>query len=219
MRLLLVRHAETANNRDGLVQGRADHPLTATGIAQAEALADRLRDLDLGAVYSSPLQRAMQTAAPIAATHGLPIQSEEALVEMDVGELDGLSSGEMRERYPEVLRAWAAGEAGTLRLPGGESLQDVQDRAGNLIDSLRQRHPDQTILCVTHSFVALCVLCRALALPVGRLRRLRQSVCGLSVIEFRAERVQIVRLNDTCHLIADGEWSLSIAGSAQTLLN
>lgn len=203
MRLLLVRHAETANNRDGLVQGRADHPLNATGLAQAQALADCLRDIAIAAAYSSPLQRALQTAAPIAESHGLAIQPEAALAEMDVGELDGLSGAAMREHYPEVLRAWAAGEAGTLRLPGGESMQDVQNRAWGLIEVLRLREAEATILCVTHNFVALSVLCRSLNLPIGQFRRLRQSVCGLSVIDFRAERIQIVRLNDTCHLVAD----------------
>ena len=204
MRLLLVRHAETDHNREGLVQGRADHPLNATGRAQAAMLANCLRTVDIAAAYSSPLQRALQTAAPIAESHGLAIQPEEALAEMDVGDLDGLSGAEMRARYPEVLRAWAAGEAATLRLPGGESLQNVQDRAWSLVEALRRQDAEEAVLCVTHNFVALAILCRALNLPLGQFRRLRQSVCGLSVIDFRGERVQIVRLNDTCHLMADG---------------
>lgn len=200
MRLILARHAQTDHNRAGLVQGREDHPLNAFGLAQAEAIAVHLQDTPLALVLSSPLQRARQTAAAVAARHGLGVEIDARLAELDVGRLEGLSSNEMRARYPELIAAWAAGEAVATPLPGGESLQQLQERAWAVVEELRGRDDSETVLVVTHNFVVLTLACRCLNLPLSGFRKLRQEVAALTSIDLRAGRIQVVQLNDTCHL-------------------
>lgn len=200
MKVVLVRHCETDRNRDGLVQGRADPSLNATGRRQAARIAARLADMPLDAIYSSPLLRARETAAAIAATRARTVQVEPALVELDVGEMDGLTGAQMRERYPGFLDTWLAGPEATTRLPGGESLEDVQQRAWAFLEGIRDRGELEAVACVTHHFVSLSIVCRALHLPLTRIRRIRQALGSFSIVEFRGERIQVLKLNETWHL-------------------
>jgi len=204
MKLILVRHGETASNRDGLGLGRQDVPLTEKGRLQAQALADALAGEEIAAVYSSPLRRAYETAAAIAAPHGLEVVVDEGLTEMDVGELDGLTFREMRERHPEFVSRWLGDEAGTLPMPGGESLQDVQDRAREAARRICERHEGETVVAVTHNFVIHALLCEALNMSLCDFRRLRHDLAATSLLDVRQGRMIVVQMNDTCHLEARG---------------
>lgn len=200
MLLYLVRHGETESNRKGLALGRADVPLNERGRRQAEALARALAGEGLAAVYSSPLQRTLDTARPVAARCGLEVQVEERLVEMDIGEADGLTFAEVRERYPGLLETWVSDDGPKEPMPGGERLLDVQERAWAAVGDLSSRHDGDAVAAVTHNFVILCLLTRALGLELSQFRRLRHAVGAISVIDLGQERPQVVRLNDTCHL-------------------
>ncbi len=200
LRLLLVRHAQTAHNRDGLVQGRADNPLSDLGLKQAAALAERLAGAPLEAVYSSPLQRARQTAAAIAAPHGLAVVTEPDLIEMDIGRMEGLSGAELRERFPEFMKAWLSQDAGGAAMPGGESLAQVQARAMVVLDRVTALHSSGAVAVVSHNFVLLTVLCEILGLPLHQFRRLRQGVASLAIVEVLPSQRRLVRFNDLCHL-------------------
>lgn len=205
MRLILIRHAETAHNRENRVQGQADNPLSELGERQAAALAETLRGEPLSVVVASPLQRARATAEVIAAVHGLPVQPEPALVEMDVGEMEGLAITDMRARHPDFLREWATERGPSLAMPGGESLEQVQARAWVVVERLRGATDiDATVALVSHNFVLGCLLCRALELPLHQFRRFRLSVAGATTLRFRADRLMLMRLNDTCHLTRAG---------------
>lgn len=140
MRLILVRHGETERNRQGLALGRADVPLNDRGRWQAQRLAVALGDEPIAAVYSSPLQRALDTAVAIAAPHGLTVETEPALIEMDIGEAEGLSFAEVRARYPGLLERWASSEGADQPMPGGERLIEVQERAWQAVEALRGRY-------------------------------------------------------------------------------
>jgi broad specificity phosphatase PhoE len=201
VKVILVRHCETSHNRDGRVQGRSDAPLTERGCIQAQRLAERLNGQPIGAVYSSPLHRALETAEPIAAALGLAVQTEPSLIEIDAGEMDGLTGTEMRERFPEFMRAWLAGPDGGIPLPGGESLDQVQERAWSFVERLRDRSDLDAAVCVTHYFVLLAVIARAVKLPLANISRMRQALGSISIVEFRNERVQVIKLNETCHLV------------------
>jgi broad specificity phosphatase PhoE len=200
LRLLLIRHAETGQNRDGVGQGRADNPLSELGCKQAEALADALSNERLDAIYASPLQRAGQTAAAIAARHALSVIAEADLIEMDIGEMEGLTGPQLRERHPDFLRAWMSERVGSVKMPGGESLEQVQSRAGAAIDRIMAAAGTGTVAAVSHNFVVLSLLCRFLALPLKDFRRLRHSVAGLTIVEVVGSRHTVVRFNDVCHL-------------------
>ena len=204
MRLILVRHGETESNRERLTLGREDVPLNEKGRRQAAALVSALTGLPVAAIYASPLRRAVETARPLAEALGLEVQSDEDLIEMDVGEMEGLSPQGMREQYGDFLREWLSPRAGTLRIPGGESLQDVQDRAWAAVERLRGRHAEETVVVVTHNFTIHVILCRALGLPLASFRRLRHDLAAKAVLDVRDDRAVVISLNDTCHLEAEG---------------
>ena len=205
MRLILVRHGETDTNKARLALGRADVELNEHGRWQAQRLALSLKDETIGAIYSSPLRRALATAEPIASSHGLEVQVDEGLIEMDIGEMEGLTFQQVGERYPHFLQAWLGGQAASEAMPGGERLLDVQDRAWQAIERIRQRQEHGTVAAVTHNFVILTLLCRVLGLELADFRRLRHSVAAKSVLEVRQDRIILVSFNDTCHLEADPE--------------
>lgn len=200
MLLYLVRHGETESNKAGLALGRADVPLNERGLRQARCLAQRLAGERFTGVYTSPLKRAVETAAAIAEPHGLTPVVEDRLIEMDVGELDGLTFSEIRERFPGLLERWASPDGPTIALFGSESLADVRDRAWEAMDELSRRHADETVCVVTHNFVILSVLTRVLGVELSHFRRLRQGVGSFSVLEFGADRVRVRCLNEACHL-------------------
>lgn len=203
MRLYLVRHGETESNRLGLALGRDDVPLNERGRWQAKRLGRALASEPLAAVYASPLVRALDTARAVAEPHGLTVEIDERLVEMEIGEVDGLSFDEVRKRYPDLLAAWAGEQGPTRAMPGGERLLDVQERAWQAVSELAARNADESIAVVTHNFVILSVLARALGIELSQFRRLRHAVAAVSVLDFSPKRVMAVRLNDTCHLEDD----------------
>ncbi len=203
MRLFLVRHGQTESNRLNLVLGRDDVPLNERGRWQAERVGLALAREPLAAVYSSPLQRALDTARAVAAPHDLAVQSEQGLIEMEIGEMDGLTLAEVESRYPGLLKAWASEEGPDQPMPGGESLVDVQERVWAAVQDLAARHTDETVAAVAHNFVILTLLVRVLGIRLAQFRRLRHSLAAVSVIDFLPAREQLVRLNDTCHLEAD----------------
>lgn len=202
MRLILVRHGQTQHNADGLVQGQADIPLSDVGRRQAAALAAALADEPIQAIVSSPLRRAWDTAATIAAARGLTVSEEPDLIEMDVGHMEGLSGAEMRSRYPEALQRWLAPGGTAVPLPGGESLAAVQERAWRAVTRLRERFSDGTVVAVTHNFVIASIVCRVVGVPLDGFRRFRIEVASRTTVEVGAERWLLLHLNDVCHLRA-----------------
>jgi broad specificity phosphatase PhoE len=203
MRLILVRHGETEHNRGQVTLGRADVPLTERGRAQARAVAASFASPP-AAIYSSPLSRALDTANAIGGTTGAPVTIEDALIEMDIGEMEHLTGAELRERYPEFLRQWMSGDAADARMPGGETLREVQLRAWRGIERLAERHGDGEVVAVTHNFVILTVLCRAVELPIAEFRHLRQALASKSVIDVRDGWTTLLQLNDNAHLVSAG---------------
>src|SRR4029079_17907396 len=120
---------------------RADVPLNARGEAQAAAVASSFRSPP-DAIVSSPLQRALVTAQRTGEATGVPVSIDDGLIEMDVGEMEHLATSELRERYPEFLEMWMSREAGDARMPGGETLAEVQARAWAVVERLQAAHPD-----------------------------------------------------------------------------
>jgi probable phosphoglycerate mutase len=222
MRLMLVRHAETGHNADSRVQGQADNPLSDLGVRQAAALGEHLRREPIAAVVASPLVRAAATAGAIATPHGLAVELEPALMEMNVGEMEGLSVTEMRSRFPDFLAEWVTERGPALRMPGGESLEEVQARAWRVVERLAEQYADETVVLVSHNFVLCCLITRALEMALHEFRRFRLSVCGVTTLRLRHERVVVVHLNDTCHLVRAGlpstdPWPARAPGGARQI--
>ena len=127
IKLILVRHGETDWNAQRRYQGQSDVPLNDAGQRQAAALAQRLEGVDISAIYSSDLRRARQTATAIASLHPLPVRDEPRLKEISFGRWEGLTYGEIQERWPEEMAAWFADPI-RVTPPGGERLAQVAER-------------------------------------------------------------------------------------------
>jgi len=205
--LFLVRHGETESNRRGLALGRADVPLNENGRRQALQLAAALSEEALLAVYASPLARTAETARPIASAHDLAVQLEPGFIEMDIGEVEGMTLTELRKRYPHLLKTWAGARGPRTAMPGGERLLDVQRRAVAALRLVAKRHPDGSVCVVTHNFVILSLLADVLAIDLAAFRRLRHAVGGITTLELNPGRTRVVRLNDTCHLAGSSDVS------------
>lgn len=199
LRLLLVRHGETQLNKEGRIQGINNAPLNATGSEQARALARALSaDLPFQ-LYTSPVARALETAKVISDALGVPITPLDGLEEANAGALEGLTGAQMRQLYPEFAARWA-NDAGTAQMPGGESLLQVQGRAWGAIADLVQRHPDQTVVAVTHNFTIQTIVCAVLEMPLQNARRLRQNVGSITRLDLSPAGNALVSLNETWHL-------------------
>jgi broad specificity phosphatase PhoE len=202
LRLLLVRHGETDANAAGRSQGHRDVPLNERGRVQSRALATWLLDEPLAAVYSSDSSRSLDTARVIAEPHGLEVAVDPRLRELDQGELDGLTGPEMREQHPEFLRAWRGDDPGDLRIPGGETLHELQQRMVEAVEEMAHTHPDATVVAVSHNLATRVLLCHALHVPLASFRRIRHEVASLAEVEVRLEDWwTVVRMNEQCHLI------------------
>lgn len=202
MRLLLLRHAETDWNRERRFQGWRDVPLSATGREQAESAARLLATTRLDAVWSSSLARARDTAALIAAPHGLPVQETDAFREMGFGEWEGLTRDEVRARFADAHRTWAEAPHEAC-WPGAETLAMVRDRALAGLAALRAAHQGQTICLVSHGITGRLLILEALGLGLDRLWSFQLSSTGISELEFRDDWTTLHRMNSLIHL-ADG---------------
>jgi broad specificity phosphatase PhoE len=199
-RVYLVRHGETAPNKNGIALGRADVPLTEHGQWQAGRIADALGGLPVAAVFSSPLQRAVETARPVAERLGIAPEVREGLIEMDVGALDGLPYARMREEYADLLVEWMGPRCAEVLMPGGERLVDVAARSWDALGEIAAAHDGAEVVVVSHNFVILVTLARAAGLDISSFRKFRHEVGAVSIIELRDGAASILSMNDTCHL-------------------
>ena len=206
IRILLVRHGETSWNLEGRFQGRSDVPLNEKGKEQANALALALKGESLTAIYCSPLARARETACLIKAFHpSVPLYEEEGLVEMDLGEFEGIEGPRWAALYAEFRDAWRE-NPGSVRMPGGESLKEVQARALSALERIANAYPPETtLLLCSHNFVILTILCHALEIPLDRFRELRQGTAALNVLYKRGGRLRAEVVNDRSHLPREAE--------------
>jgi len=199
LRLLLVRHAETEHNAQARCQGQSDPPLSAEGRRQAGRLAARLAKHEIHAIYTSDLCRASETAAAIAAVHGLPTRTDPRLREMAFGEWEGLTWAEIGERYPQVWAAWQADPL-TVSPPGGETLAQVAARLQSVFDAIVEHHADQCVALVSHGGPLRVLLCQALGLPPQMHWRFQVDPASISELGVCEGEAFVIRLNDTAHL-------------------
>jgi broad specificity phosphatase PhoE len=206
IKILLVRHGETDWNLAGRFQGRSDVPLNQKGVEQANALASALGGESLAAIYSSPLARAKETARLIQVFHpSAPLYEDEGLVEMDLGEFEGIEGPRWAEKHADFRKAWRDNPA-SVTMPGGENLQQVQARSMAVLERITHSYPlGSTLLVCSHNFVILTILCRALEIPLDRFRELKQGTAALNVLYMQGERLQAEVVNDRSHLPREEE--------------
>lgn len=199
MRLILVRHGETDWNEQRRYQGQTDVPLNGNGKHQAKRLAHRLRSEEIHAVYASDLQRAWDTAIAVVAYHGVKACAEPRLREIHFGLWEGLTYGELHQRFPEVLSAWQK-DSLRVTVPDGEPMMDLVTRVGEVLDQISYTMQGRTVLLVAHGGTLQVMLCLALGLPPGARQHFLVSPASISELHLYEEGPVLVSLNDTHHL-------------------
>ncbi|MGB2692479.1 MAG: histidine phosphatase family protein [Thermodesulfobacteriota bacterium] len=199
MNLILIRHGETDWNRIGRCQGVADIVLNENGKRQASELAHSLRDHNIDAIYSSDLKRARETAEHIAEHHGLPVRLEPGLQEMNQGDLEGLTFPDIRDQYAEVLKQWRESPE-TLRLPSGESLIEVQERAWKVFEKVHDNHIGETVVAVSHNLTIITLLCKITGVGLKGFRDFHIEATSKNIIISEDGSLRIEVINDVSHL-------------------
>lgn len=208
MNILLVRHGETAWNREGRYQGRTDIPLSPDGENQVRALGQRLREIEIAVAISSPLSRARATAEAIlgarAATGAsVPaLEFDPGLVEISHGGWEGQLASDVEISHAEMFGVWKSAPGRTSPAgPGAETLGDVEARAWAVLEGACVRlGATDTLLITAHDAVNRVILCRVLGLPLERVWRFRQAPAALNVLTGTSlDELQLVRLNDSEH--------------------
>lgn len=202
MRILLARHGETSWNAEGRHQGRTcDIGLSPEGRSQAAALSARLAGLPLARVVSSPLLRARQTAEAVLGPRAGRLVTDPDLEEISHGAWEGLLATEAEARWPDLKRAWRE-TPDQVRLPEGETLQEVQGRAWEALARATEGLGEADhLLVVSHDAVNRALLCRILGLSLARVWSFRQAPTTLNLLEGPdLARLAVLRLNDASHL-------------------
>lgn len=191
-RLLLVRHTQPSDEARGYCYGSLDVGLSVRGRRHAQLLGRTLDRIPLAAVYTSPRRRAVETAAPLAAIHGLTAIVDEGLCEIDFGDFEGLSYEEIERTHPELYRQWM--ETPTLvQFPGGESYATLRVRALEAMEAICACNAGATAAVVSHGGVLRAMLADCLSMPDEAIFRLDQSYGALSIIDW-IDSTPIVRL-------------------------
>jgi broad specificity phosphatase PhoE len=206
LKLILVRHGETYWNKERIVQGGdSDIELNDTGLEQARKIAAFLESEPIIAIISSPLKRAIATAEAVANRHKLSVEIDQGLRELRVGDLEGISLSNLSTTFSQFLMQWWQ-DKGSTKLPNGESLIDLQQRAWNVVESLLERYKtnpehnkDTTVVVVSHYFVTLAIIIKALNLPLDSYIKFRVDLGGVSTLEFRDYGARLLVFNDTSY--------------------
>ena len=201
MQLILIRHGETLWNKEGRIQGTSDVELSEAGIEQARRLALSLKDSEIGAIHASPLKRAYRTAEIINGFHGKMIEVHSELMEMVQGDFEGLSFKELMIREKEFLRRWVADPA-SVRMPRGESLEDLQQRAWQPIE--KNVADGQNELVVANNFTIAVILCRLRQISLSHFRSTCVDTASKTFIRFKEGQAHVEVINDCSHLSAPG---------------
>jgi probable phosphomutase (TIGR03848 family) len=193
MNLLLIRHGMNDWVVDKRLAGwTPEVHLNDEGQAQVTALVERLAEVPLAAIYSSPLERTMETAGPLAKAHGLEVQVRDDLGETHIGEWTGRSLESLKEEelWP-VVQVYPSG----ARFPAGESMREVQARMVAEIDAIREAHPEQTVAVVSHSDPIKMAVAFYAGIPLDLFQRLAISPASVTAFTFTPFGPHLVCLN------------------------
>jgi len=196
--LILARHGETVWNVEKIYRGRTDVNLDEVGIKQAELLGNHLSNWELETIYSSPLRRAIDTANIIARYQKIGIHIAEGLIDFDYGEWQSLSEQTVKNLYPTLHDEWH-NNPHKVRMPGGESLEDVKKRAIKVVSVVLSEYQGRIVL-VSHRVVNKVLICSLLGLGNSYFWNIKQDVGGITIFNYVDGRFVLTKHNDTSHL-------------------
>ncbi len=198
--LVFIRHGETDWNRRACFQGQIDVPLNANGLAQAQRLGTRLADEPGDALVSSDLQRAQQTAAPLAAAWRLPPVLDGGLREQRFGEWEGLDFPTIQARYPELWPQWLEHGPDFAAPGGGESMAQFHARVMAAVSALAAQAPGRRLVVVTHGGVLDMLWRTATGAPLKGLRQCPIPNTGINRLRWAAGTLQVDSWADDAHV-------------------
>ncbi len=193
--LLLIRHAHNDYLKEGRLAGSLPGVhLNPEGQRQAQATARRLAHTPIAAIYSSPLERAVETARAIAAPHQLNIQIREELSEIRIGEWTGKTIQELQET--KVWKQMQAHPVG-VAMPGGESIDQVQKRMVAALDAIVAAHPHQIVAIVSHADPLKAALAHYLGMDLNTFQKIAIEPASITILAFDARGATLLRSNDS----------------------
>jgi len=193
--VLLVRHGTTPTTGKVLPGRARGLHLAASGKAQAQRVAERIAELgSIAAIYSSPLERARETAAPIARITRKAVRVERGLIECDFGAWTGQSLRRLMKKpeWSTVQRA-----PSMFRFPQGESFVEMQNRMVGAVDRIRRRHPGKTVVCVSHADTIKATVAHATGTPLDLFQRIVISTCSVTAILYTDAAPIVLTVNST----------------------
>lgn len=198
-RLFALRHGRTAWNAETRIQGQLDVPLDALGRWQAERLALALAGEPIVAIYSSDLQRALDTAAPLVARTAAPLHTDARLRERGFGSFEGRTHAEIESQWPDDAARWRRREV-DYPPGGGEALTPFFARCVNTVCALAAAHPGQTIAVVAHGGVLDCLYRAAVGVELNTQRSWPLGNATINRLLFNGEGLSLVGWSDDAHL-------------------
>ena len=202
--LYIVRHGETEWNKIGRYQGITNVPLNENGIAQAKACGNALKDVHFDRILSSDLSRALVTAETIRGNRQLEIKTDERLREINFGDWEKLLFTEIEERWPGLIDQMYR-RPDIVKVPNGESFQEVQDRAWSAVsDFLNENNEDETILITCHGGTIRTLLCKLLDISISHCWNFSQGNTAINRVFYNgmgeSDHNILNLLNDTAHV-------------------
>jgi broad specificity phosphatase PhoE len=199
--IILIRHGETAWNASETFRGRADIDLNETGLKQAELVGQYLSAEKIDKIYASPLKRALQTAEGVARFQQTRVEPCESLIDFSYGEWEGRPLEEVKARWEELYRDWMDTPE-QVRMPGGESLNDVKERVMPFVGEAVTQCGEGKVALVSHRVVLKVIICALLGLSNAQFPNVKMDTAAVTRFEYDGVRIVLTCLNDTSHLRA-----------------
>jgi alpha-ribazole phosphatase len=199
VKVILIRHGETDWNKQQIFRGRVDVALNEVGLAQARAVQESLKDIQIDKLYSSPLGRAFETARILLENRTCEVETEEGFIDIDFGRWQGVSHQKVKEEYKDLYETWLA-KPHMITFPEGESLEEVRRRSMKALEKVIKNHPGETLAIVSHRVVNKVMVCTILGLELSRFWYIKQDTCAINKFEYKDRKFYFTLLNDTCHL-------------------
>lgn len=199
--VIVIRHCEAEGNIKGFFQGHTNGQISERGAIQLELLSERFRNVSIDAIYSSPLYRAMATANAINEGRGLPIITDNRLIEINGGDMEGMLWSEFHSKYPEQAPIWET-NPWLFQAPNGESMRQVYQRISSAILDIAIANCGKTVAVASHGCAIRNLLCWAKGLPIERLNKIKWcDNTSVNILEFDEKFTPcLVCENDSSHL-------------------
>ncbi len=195
----LIRHGQTAWNKEEIFRGRSDVALSPIGFREAELVGDYLKGKDIHVIYSSPLSRAKETARRIAQVFNLKVQPLLGITDMSFGKWEGRPLKEIQSYEREIYLQWRD-KPHLVRIPEGETLDEVRVRAMVALGEVIQNHQGKNVVLVSHRVINKVIICGILGIDNSHFWQIGQDTASINLIEFREGKYVLSLLNETCHL-------------------